>query len=66
MVDASSKGAVRDVLAYNLNIYVISLVGVTVGLWVVGFPGYAIIALLILLLLIITQNLWLAYNGLLE
>lgn len=64
MVDTPSKGAVKDVLAYNLNIYVISLGVVTVGLWVVNLPEYAIIALLALLLLIVIQNLWLAYNGL--
>ena len=66
MVDVPSKGAVRDVLEYNLNIYAISLLIVTVGLWIAGFTEYAVVAILVLLLVIVIQNLWLAYNGLFE
>ena len=66
MVDAPSKGAVRDVLEYNLNIYAISLLIATVGLWIIGFNEYAVVAMLVLLLVIVMQNLWLAYDGLFE
>ena len=66
MVDVPSKGAVRNVLEYNLNIYAISLLIVTVGLWIAGFTEYAVVAMLVLLLVIVMQNLWLAYNGLFE
>ena len=66
MVDVPSKGAVRDVLEYNLNIYAISILIATVGLWIAGFTEYAVVAILVLLLVIVIQNLWLAYNGLFE
>ena len=66
MVDVPSKGAVRNVLEYNLNRYAISLLIVTVGLWIAGFTEYAVVAILVLLLVIVIQNLWLAYNGLFE
>ena len=66
MVDTPSKGAVKDVLEYNLNIYAISLLIVTVGLWIIGFNEYAVVVMLVLLLVIVIQNLWLAYNGLFE
>ncbi|WP_254810583.1 hypothetical protein [Natronosalvus amylolyticus] len=66
MVDVPSKGAVRDVLKYNFNKYAISLLIVTIGLWIAGFIEYAVIAMLVLLLVVVIQNLWLAYNGLFE
>lgn len=43
-----------------------SLLIVTVGLWIAGFTEYAVVAMLLLLLVIVIQNLWLAYNGLFE
>ena len=66
MVDVPGKGAVRDVLKYNLNKYAISLLIITVGLWIAGFTEYAVVAMLVLLLVVVIQNLWLAYNGLFE
>ena len=61
MVDVPSKGAVRDVLKYNINKYATSLLIITVGLWIAGFTEYAVVAMLVLLLVIVIQNLWLAY-----
>lgn len=64
MVDVPSKGAVREVVGYNVNRYTIVLALITVGLWGVGYTESATSAFLILLLVIILQNLWLGYTEL--
>ena len=60
MVDTPDKEAVKEVIEYNLNRYVIGLLVLTLSLWAIG-SEYAIILLLLLFLFITIQNLWLAY-----
>ena len=61
-----NNGTVRDVLVQNVNKYALGLLFLTIGLWVTGYTEYAVYALLALLLLVVAQNLWAAYKGLLQ
>lgn len=65
MSSTDKDGILSEIIAYNLNPYVLVILVLAVGLWVFGHTEYATLALLAFLLIFTIRNIWLAYSELL-
>jgi hypothetical protein len=55
----------REIIAYNLNPYVLGILVLSVGLWVFGHTESATLALLAFVFVFVIRNMWFAYSRLL-
>ncbi|QCS44634.1 hypothetical protein [Natrinema versiforme] len=65
MSSRDGGSGVSDIIAYNLNPYVLVILVLAGGLWVFGHTEYATLAFLAFLLVFTIRNMWLAYSDLL-
>lgn len=55
----------REIVAYNLNPYVLSILGLSAGLWVFGYIEAATLTFLAFVFVFTIRNMWFAYSRLL-
>ncbi len=65
MRSTDNDGVLSEIVAYNLNPYVLGILVLAAGLWVFGQTEYATFAFLVFLLVFTLRNMWLAYSDLL-
>lgn len=64
MTNESGSETARRVIRYNLNPLAIGLLFLSGLLWLGGYADEAVLVLLGFLLVLVVQNVWLAYTGL--
>ncbi|WP_136718242.1 hypothetical protein [Halorientalis salina] len=65
MSNTDNDEALSEIVAFNLNPYVLGILVLAVGLWVFGHTEYGTLAFLLFLLIFTLRNMWFAYSELL-